>query len=123
MIRPESTTVVKGATVVFHCKSNLPDSVQWKIVTEDDSRVLITSGSRHSLSYCEHLGAFQSLVIINITYDDASRYTCEEKNQIGGDHYAIFELIVIGEYVFNKVILSLFALKANLLIYVILYSN
>ena len=111
VIKPESTTVVKGGTVVFHCKSGLPDSVQWKIVTKDGSvgsLVNITNGNRYSVSYCDNLGASQNLVISNVTFDDARWYTCEEKNPIGG---AVFELIVIGEYLSTKVILSLFILK------------
>ncbi|XP_070562163.1 fibroblast growth factor receptor 2-like [Ptychodera flava] len=76
--KPENTTVIVGNTAIFQCEvvvSDLVPHIQWlKHVDKDDSHEVIqTEPERDPLS----------LIIQNVTFDDAGIYTCVAGNAIG----------------------------------------
>lgn len=101
---PKNRIVLKGATNVFTCCSDIPETHFWKhkaigstIAKEIyDSKGLangfLTSGRFNVTSGSSH--GCQSLSSINVRLEDAGTYTCIDK--AGQGQTVAWELVVIG---------------------------
>lgn len=90
--REANTTIGGTAILDLQCKGFPKPGVEWKHNGE-----IIEVGEKHKILYADEES--MSLVIKNITTEDAGQYTIHAKNELGEDESSI-NLVVKGMYIY-----------------------